>query len=110
MVQALKNDKQWDICPIWINSLDNCDKLSRIVLPKTRILAAIADYAISRFITADKKLFFVHVVYILRIDIVLDNVIPGVNKVLTKQLRFPCYLSLFVDTYNQLLSKFQISV
>lgn len=60
------------------------------------------------FITANKKVRFVLVVYLLRLDIVLKVVVEELSKLVTKQLQVLCFLPLSVSTNKELHLNFRI--
>lgn len=75
LAQPSKTDERGDLGPICTDGLNNCNMFSPIVLHKMRVPAALANYVLSRFITANKKVLFVHFIYFFALNIVLDYLI-----------------------------------
>lgn len=85
-------------------------KHSPTVLHKTQVLAAPTHYSMLMFTKRNKKVFFINVTYILKLDIIPDNVIEELSKVIAELLQVFSCLSLSLDIGIQLHRNFQMSV
>lgn len=83
MAGALIDGKLWEFSPIYTYELNNYYKLLQILLQESQSLAEVMHNSMLTFIMADMKAFYVHVIYILWLHIILDNVIVLYCIVLT---------------------------
>lgn len=91
-----KNDC-WENRFICIYQLDNCYKFAGIVLHELWVHPVLRYYGRPTLVMTNKKFLFLHIVDILGLDIIHNDVVEELSKVNAEQLNEHRYFSLSVN-------------